>query len=299
MKLLDLQRRLADHLDQLIDGSQPLPPPHPQRFASPIPGFMRLLVAKNVAHIIRETWERGRAEPDWDAARHLLFKFGSYVLRRYDRSCETDDFIIDLEIVAEAVVFTMRREPKWLKSKAGISYALRRWAEWRRHLENAERQDHDEPVWVSDFEIFKKFDVVELTNARQIYTEGRALGHCMASSYNFASLQKHSNPSGAEAFESLTYAVKLRNRDVRIFSLRNDLGEICLTLTYDPRAKKVLHFQGGTNQEWGVWTCLMVRALSTSLEIKSVDTYRSCDRFCPFSRPGERFCATLEFLPRP
>lgn len=220
-------------LQGLVDGSHPLPAPHPQRLNFPNnPVAIESVALMTATLLARNDLELGEGE-----VRHLLFKAASWCRRR--GAVEEASIYTEMVRVWPDVEMALVGSPKWLTSRAGISWTVRRNEQLRRELYFAARRNYVEPPRVAEVHRLG-FYLVELTNAAHVHREGEAMGHCMSWSTNLQVLQKGNSAGGDDALSALTYAVKVRSGELRLFSVRSPKGCPVLTIAYDPKEKAIV-----------------------------------------------------------
>ena len=85
----------------------------------------------------------------------------------------------------------------------------------------------------------------ELVSPTHLKEETAILGHCTGENYNSELLEEHGLEEGDPgADEYLTYMVKIRNKAMRIFSLRDEAGIPVATLSYDIKTKSINQIEG-------------------------------------------------------
>lgn len=220
----------------LVDGSSPLPLPHPQRLS--FPNDERLiseLTYKTCLLVIMS----GQVLDEADL-KHLLFKTAAWCSRRGAVRVESIEEEIDQ--IAHAVSWTLCVRPEWVKSRGGVGWAVRRYKQYRCEIDALARRSYVAPPRVMELNQ-PGFYLVELTNGAHVHREGAAMGHCMASSVNRAVLMKVGH-DGRGSLEALTYAVKLRSRELRIFSVRDLADEPVLTIAYACKEERIQYVVG-------------------------------------------------------
>jgi hypothetical protein len=277
-------KHAIEMLQGLIDGTAPLPPPFPPRLNFLKEPRTAKALAANVA--LRARWQR---LPLTDTElRYLLFKVASYLrsIKRHNRPLNVSGIIDD---IWPAISLTLSSNPNWLTSKAGVQWAIDHHRMWLYKMEKQARAEGGEPVRVAELEWNPGFYFVELTTGLHVRDEGLALGHCMSWSLNREAVEKHGLPHAGspEALECLTYAVKLRHRELRLFSLRGPTHNAPLmTIAYSIDDKSITDTKalGGADcYNWTPYTCAMVKSLSAVVEIdfKKVRHGHGCYRNCP------------------
>ena len=89
------------------------------------------------------------------------------------------------------------------------------------------------------------YTLVELTAPEHLIAESDALLHCLGTRYNEKILEEkglHPREPGSERY--LDYAIAIRNKRLRIFSLRYK-GQPRVTLAYDVRREEIIEIEGG------------------------------------------------------
>lgn len=265
-----------DILIGLLDGSCPLPPPHPQRLSFPIdPELIGELAGQT--QLLVDYIGIDPALTQLEIA-HLMFKLAAWCSKTGNARHES--LSRELHILWPALAMTLIADRKWLTSGAGVSLVKRRERQWQAAAKKQARAEATEPPLVGKIDRIG-FYLVELTNGAHVYREGRELGHCMADSVNEQVLKKHGFPvSGPAALESLTYAVKIRTGEVRIFSVRNPDGQAVMTIEYCPKRAAITVMQTSKNGrendfdrstlnwKWKKLRCDVVLALADVVPVK-------------------------------
>lgn len=270
-------KRVLRLLHGLLDGTHPLPPPHPQQLS-----FTKDEVAISRLAEVVECYVNGRSLPD-DDVRHLLFKLAAWLIKK--GAVQGAHVTPLVSSIFPALDLARSRSPEWLRSKAGIGWAVRRFDEWRRAAASEARRNTIEPRSVAHigFAIGAvPSHLVELTNAAHVYAEGRAMHNCMAWSVNLEAAKKRGDPAAGDPtfLECLTYAVKLRSGELRLFSARSaGTGHPVMTIGYMPRLKMVTEVSEGA---WTLYKCAALRTLSAVVDVKVVQCVpERCLSACP------------------
>lgn len=237
-------RFMPNHLDilqGLVDGTHPLPRPHPQRLSFPKdPLAIQAVVATTLMLLSRNLLDLDEGE-----LRHLLFKLASWCQRRGGLSEEA----IQKELIEvwPDVELTLMVSRRWLVSRAGVGWTIRRAKQLRCEMDVAARASFEEPPRVGDVNQ-NGYYLVELTNAGHIYREGVAMGHCMSWSINAEVVQKRGYAADV-VMNALTYVLKVRSGELRLFSVRGPDGEPVLTVGYEPKAKRIVNVVGKNDRD--------------------------------------------------
>mgnify|MGYP000264649399 FL=1 len=231
----NLSDRCVELLQGLVDGTSPLPLPYPQKLSFPNERPSISVLGRAVGRIVRI------AELNFNdlELKQLLFKIASWCSRR--GAVNGISMVYAVAEAQAAIELALRRKPEWLASRAGVPWALKLMKRWTEEYQKRLREGYSEPPFVAAME--DGAYLVELTNGSHIHEEGEAMGHCMASSLNLDALRKRGFPTGPEALECLTYAVKLRSGELRIFSVRKADSEPVLTIAYNCHEEIVSHLQ--------------------------------------------------------
>lgn len=265
-----------DILMGLLEGSRPLPPPHPQHLSFPCdPELIGELAGQSqllVEHI--------GIDPPFTQLEiaHLMFKLAAWCSKTGITTRKS--LSREMHRLWPSLVMTLSAERKWLTSRAGVSWVKRRDRQWQAAAKKQAREAFAEPPRVGTIDRVG-FYLVELTNGAHVYREGRDLGHCMWYSVNKQVLMKHGFPvSGPAALACLTYAVKIRSGEVRIFSVRDPDGNAMMTIEYSPKQAAILHMEESSlNREndvlpttvtwkWKKFKCDVVLALAEVVPVK-------------------------------
>jgi hypothetical protein len=271
------ENEILDMLVGLIDGSRPLPRPHPQRLSFPNDDWALIEIAAITAHI------GGHLPPD--EVRHLLFKQTAWCSKRGKTTRAAVNH--ELRLISLPIEMALSCYPKWVKGRAGVGWAVRRYADWLTAADKLACLSYEKPLRVGAVPIENRtLDLVELTNAAHVHREGKSLEHCMYWSVNHEALEKHGYPKlgSPQSLECLTYAVKLRHGELRIFSVHLPSGRPKMTVAYNKKSKRVLA-QGFREDayEWSLLKCAAVHAVAGIVHIDTVYSqhHQSCDERCP------------------
>lgn len=266
-------------LQGLVDGSGPLPLPHPQRLSFPKDAVLIDSLAGDTLILT----EQSGIELEELEVRHLLFKLASWCRRR--GRVDEESLNEELRAIWPAVEMALVVSPLWVTSRAGVSVAIRRFYHWQGEALRKAYAELEEPLWVADVPgPLRGCYVVELMNSAHVFHEGMALGHCLSWSVNVAAQKKRGYPSGGpEVLDCLTYAVKLRSRELRLFSVRGLKDQPVMTIAYQPKQCRVVAMEQAASAftkpwEWSRFRCDVVRALSSVVTIKSVFPLAKCGR---------------------
>ncbi|MFA5957071.1 hypothetical protein [Hyphomicrobium sp.] len=280
---------LTPMLKALVDGSAPLPPPHPQKLSFPNE-FRAMFEIANMVEVL--IGNEGRELSDIER-RHLLFKLASWCSKK--GKVQPEAIRLELKAIYDIVNYNLVMYPEWVTSQWGVSLAKRRFNQYQNAALKLARAVAVAPPRVFTFKRPAGYRLVELTNGAQIHAEGRALGHCMSWSINLDVMRQRGYPPNGdpEALECLTYAVKVRSGELRIFSLRDRRGIPIATIGYDTREKTIRRMEGATGRPriWDVNKCGIIHALSNVVEIKGVMMMNFCDESCP----QRGWCRRLNF----
>ncbi|WP_372645892.1 hypothetical protein [Hyphomicrobium sp.] len=218
----------------------------------------------------------------------MLFKIASHVTRtgRGGRAFYVHELLTK---IWPAIAMTLRANPEWLSSKAGVPWAVENYENWTRAMDKQGRAQLGEPPRVAEVEYYPGYYLVELMNSRHVHAEGVALGHCMSWSLNQEALAKHGypRPDTPEAMECLTYAMKIRYGELRLFSLRGPENKPLMSLSFSVAARHIeeMRGDGSLHQSFG-WTisqCALFKSLSSvvDLELSHRPQWGGCLRRCP------------------
>jgi len=158
-----------------------------------------------------------------------------------------DGVTLGLAFLRADIADALREEPESLTSKAGIAGILkkhhRRAVQDSAALKKQRANDNDrapeEKYRVGNHVLYELFSPAHLKD------ESRALSHCIGTSYNAHLLKQRGLQRADPGAEfCLTYAVKIRNRQSRIFSLRTSAGRSLATVEYDVHERRIKQLQG-------------------------------------------------------
>ena len=279
----------VDILVGLLDGSRPLPPPHPQRLNFPSDPSLIEEFAGRIRHFV----EHGGIKPPLTRSEiaHLTFKLAAWFSKTGKTTSQSlgDELHWVLWLPLTMVLSTER---KWVTSRAGIAWVMRYDRQWHAAARKAAREAYADPPKVATIDR-TGFYLVELTNGAHVYCEGHDMGHCMSTSINDNVLKRRGFPvGGPDALASLTYAVKIRSREVRIFSVRNPDGKAVMTIEYSPKRAAILFIAMsniGPKQDlspailkwqWEKLQCDVVLALAEVVPVKICYPDVFCDGSC-------------------
>lgn len=272
-----------DHVDRcvrllqgLVNGSDPLPLPYPQKLSFPNNPASIFILGKTVAELV---WNSGLLLTELEL-RQLLFKVAAWCSRV--GRVEGLAMLGEIHRAGFAIELTLAKRPGWVSSRAGVPWALKFMKQWSSEHEQQLRQEYARPPFIANLD--DGFCLVELTNASHVQTEGNAVGHCMSSSFNVEALRKHGFPTGVDAPECLTYAVKLRSHELRIFSVRDPEDKALMTIAYDCHEQSVSHLQNARGD--GPRTQLRCSALHEICKLLNAGVsapvwIKACQRGCP------------------
>ena len=257
---------LTPFLTGLIDGTRPLPLPHPQHLSFPEDSAAIEQLANFTRIVVTQTGVR-LSELE---IRHLLFKLAAWCSRK--GTVLEPALSTELHRLLEPLQMVLCARPGWVTSKSGVGSALRVFAQWRQEAKKLARATYADPPRIADVD-WSGFYIAELTNAAHVYQEGSVLGHCMAWSVNREVLAQRGFPSGDAALDCLTYAVKIRSGELRIFSVRSPDGAPLLTISYDPKSEILDRMEGRKESpvrgpEWGSLRCDVLVALSRVVTVR-------------------------------
>lgn len=260
----------------LVDGSNPLPPPYPQKLSFPNDPDAIDVLGKLIGELV---WCSELTFTELEL-KQLLFKVAAWCSRI--GSVEVLPMIGEVHHASLAIELTLRGRPDWLASRAGVPWALKFKARWSQEHQKRLREGYSRPPFVAALD--HGFYLVELTNGSHVHAEGEAVGHCMSSSFNVEALRKHGFPTGVDALECLTYAVKLRSHELRIFSVRDPEDKALMTIAYDCHGQSVSHLQNARGD--GPRTQLRCSALHEICKLLNAGVsapvwIKACQRGCP------------------
>jgi hypothetical protein len=119
------------------------------------------------------------------------------------------------------------------------------------------------------------FTLVELTSAQHLQAESAALKHCVGTTHNSAALRaKGLQPTDPGAEEYLHYAIKIRQKKTRIFSLRHK-GRPVATVEYDVATQSIVQIEGNPRSITGKESffpalCRTLHALYAKVPLNSI-----------------------------
>ena len=266
-------------LQGLVDGSDPLPRPHPQCLSFPNDEYAIYALAAMTGKVVQRS---GRLLDDAEL-RHLLFKLAAWCSRR--GKLDAKSILDEMFQIGPAVEAALEIWPEWVTSRAGVGWTIRRFKQWRCELEAAARRTYQEPLRVAEIDRKGRY-LAELTNAAHVYREGKALVHCMAWSMNGEVLKRCANAPGRDRLDALAYAVKLRSGELRIFSVRNSSHDPVFTIAYGRKEQAIVAMQGkGGRRHYNGPLCEVVLALSKVVRLAEVCGLRPYCRGCRSRRP--------------
>lgn len=285
-------------LRELIDGTNPLPQPHPQKltFTKNEDAIKRLAIVTE--RIVRS----GGYIFGKDEVRHLLFKLAAWCSKK--GASTGDDVEKEINRIWLPVDMALTANPNWLKGRAGVAYTVRQYRQWRSFAERQGRANAVDPLRVAELDFlhahFRCYHLVELTTAAHVHAEGQAMGHCMSWSVNVTALAKYGYPAedDPKVLECLTYAIKLRSGELRLFSVRsNRTDKPRMTIAYNVKHKRILTMELAPDytdcqrELWSQMKCAAVHALVRIVPVDSLAADAGCRDLCP--RNG--WCKSLEF----
>lgn len=107
------------------------------------------------------------------------------------------------------------------------------------HVVAREAEEPEEIALLSD----PTYRIVELKTPRQLQAESAVLRHCVGTMHNSAALTDHKlGPEDPGAEKYLHYAIKIRQGESRIFSLREN-GKPKATIEYDLRGQRIAQIE--------------------------------------------------------
>lgn len=119
------------------------------------------------------------------------------------------------------------------------------------------------------------YALVELTTPAHLIAESGAMGHCVGTLFAEGILRAKNLPKNhPDATWYLTYALKIRSRELRIFSLRHR-GKPCATIAYNQRRCRIDQIEARTRQLIGDEAffpalCETAHALSRIIDIRRI-----------------------------
>jgi len=180
----------------------------------------------------------------------LIAKMAAYCTKQgWKTETQIDDGMkVQLPNIAAAIM----NKPQMVQSKAGIAGMLKKYYQCQAQEESFYRQrvindNHASPLHVMSGQ--DGFTLVELLNTAHLKAESAALDHCVGRAYNQAVLKERNIPEfSPEAERYLAYGMKVRNKSIRIFSLRDSFGKSRVTIEYDAERKRIAQVKGKANK---------------------------------------------------
>ena len=152
-----------------------------------------------------------------------------------------------LDPLRPTLVDALREAPHLLNGKAGIAGIL------KKHYQTAAQESarlrkeliNDPTAPPPALFTIGQHKLVELLTPRHLLKESAVLNHCVGTSYNDVALaHKGLNVGEPGAEDCLTYAIKIRTGQSRLFSLRTPRGMPLATIEYDVAVRRIVQIEG-------------------------------------------------------
>jgi len=182
---------------------------------------------------------------DDQQATALISKLASYASKKGWKSGEDIDKHLGAEL--PTIGDALRGNIKAITSRAGISGILDRHTQQSRQAAADLRKNKMPDPMVGPELVFNVGDhkLVELKTPAHLRQDSAELGHCVGTLYNENALEDKGLKKGDEgAEEYLHYAIKLRNGESRIFSLRDQNDTPLATIEYKTDTKSIGQIDG-------------------------------------------------------
>jgi hypothetical protein len=217
--------------------------------SSPLPAFRhdaaaRALFISTAAAIAYET--QGRIGSLSEAQLGKLVE--KLLLYCSKKSWRTSQHMAELAAQAGTIADAFADSPEALTEDVSLSAVLKKHTQLnasRAAALTVELRTGDTPPVFLKNELYPGWHLTELFGPKHLIQQTRALGNCLGTSYNDGLLKEKGltrTSSGADQY--LTYAIKLRSKEIRLFSLHDAGGDIRASIQYSLKTSAISQVEG-------------------------------------------------------